>query len=57
MTAVKPPLDTFCNSSNGCNAGSPPQCTTEDCYKQYWYHANATLACRRGIRTGGSALP
>ncbi|MFE1877310.1 GDSL-type esterase/lipase family protein [Streptomyces sp. NPDC059496] len=40
--AIKPPLDTFCNSSNGCNAGSPPQCTTEDCYKQYWYHANAT---------------
>ncbi|MEU9081518.1 hypothetical protein [Streptomyces sp. NPDC048357] len=35
-TAIKPPLDTFCNSSNGCNAGSPPQCTTEDCYKQYW---------------------
>ncbi|MHC0430864.1 SGNH/GDSL hydrolase family protein [Streptomyces sp. O3] len=34
---IKPPLDTFCNDSNGCDAGSPPDCKTEACYTQYWY--------------------
>ncbi|MFD9574125.1 GDSL-type esterase/lipase family protein [Streptomyces sp. NPDC059982] len=38
--AIKPPLDTFCNATNGCSAGSPPQCGTEYCYKQYWYHSD-----------------
>lgn len=39
--AIKPPMNAFCNDTNGCNAGSPPLCTTEDCYKQYWYDGNA----------------
>ncbi|MFJ8085229.1 SGNH/GDSL hydrolase family protein [Streptomyces sp. NPDC096205] len=39
---IKPPLNAFCNNNNGCNASSPPVCTTEACYHQYWYDANAT---------------
>ncbi len=42
-SAIKPPLDTFCNSSNNCNAASPPHCPDAACYQQYWFHAsNAT---------------
>ncbi|GHH77219.1 hypothetical protein GCM10018793_24740 [Streptomyces sulfonofaciens] len=40
---VSPPLDTFCNSYNNCDSTSPPDCPTEECYEQYWWHApNAT---------------
>ncbi|MFJ9483513.1 Tat pathway signal protein [Streptomyces mirabilis] len=42
-SAIKPPLDTFCNSNNNCDAANPPQCDNEDCYKQYWWNKpNAT---------------
>lgn len=42
-SAIKPPLDTFCNSSNNCTVASPPQCPDKACYQQYWFHAsNAT---------------
>ncbi|WP_327370331.1 SGNH/GDSL hydrolase family protein [Streptomyces sp. NBC_01217] len=37
---VKPPLDAFCNSTNGCDADNPPDCPDEDCYKQYWYRGS-----------------
>ncbi|MFD8688748.1 SGNH/GDSL hydrolase family protein [Streptomyces sp. NPDC059651] len=36
--AVKPPLDTFCNEHNGCDASNPPDCQTEACYTPYWWH-------------------
>ncbi|MFF4224250.1 hypothetical protein ACFYZH_15490 [Streptomyces abikoensis] len=35
---VSPPLETFCNTTNGCDPKTPPQCTNEDCYKQYWWN-------------------
>lgn len=41
-TAIKPPLDAFCNETNGCDYGNPPECTTEACYTQYWYDGNAS---------------
>ncbi|CAM5621061.1 SGNH/GDSL hydrolase family protein [Streptomyces canus] len=37
---VKPPLDAFCNSTNGCDAKNPPECTTEECYTQYWWRGS-----------------
>ncbi|MFG2568196.1 SGNH/GDSL hydrolase family protein [Streptomyces sp. NPDC048567] len=40
---VKPPLDTFCNTHNGCDTANPPDCPDADCYTQYWWHEpNAT---------------
>jgi hypothetical protein len=40
---VSPPLDTFCNSHNGCDAGSPPNCSDAACYTPFWWNAsNAT---------------
>ncbi|MGW3130815.1 SGNH/GDSL hydrolase family protein [Streptomyces sp. NPDC001076] len=40
---LKPPLDTFCNSHNSCNAANPPHCPDAACYAQYWWHeTNAT---------------
>ncbi|MFF9172637.1 SGNH/GDSL hydrolase family protein [Streptomyces sp. NPDC014793] len=40
---VSPPLSTFCNEYNYCDSGNPPDCDTEACYSQYWWHApNAT---------------
>lgn len=42
-TAIKPPLDTFCNAANNCDAANPPDCPDADCYTQYWWNAaNAT---------------
>ncbi|WP_392674047.1 SGNH/GDSL hydrolase family protein [Streptomyces sp. LN785] len=42
-TAIKPPLDTFCNTHNNCDTSNPPDCPTEECYTQYWWHeANVT---------------
>ncbi|MEV7244254.1 hypothetical protein AB0N92_23810 [Streptomyces sp. NPDC093248] len=35
---VSPPLDAFCNTKNGCDANVPPNCSNEDCYKQYWWN-------------------
>ncbi|MFD6552755.1 hypothetical protein [Streptomyces sp. NPDC058398] len=35
---VSPPLDTFCNTKNNCDPQTPPNCTNEDCYKQYWWN-------------------
>lgn len=40
--AIKPPLSTFCNSSNNCTPGTPTVCTNEECYKQFWFHSDAT---------------
>ncbi|MFD7017380.1 Tat pathway signal protein [Streptomyces sp. NPDC059928] len=37
-TAVQPPLETFCNSNNNCDAGSPPSCPDQACYAQYWWN-------------------
>ncbi len=37
---VKPPLDAFCNSTNGCDADNPPDCQTEECYTQYWWRGS-----------------
>ncbi|MFF7051720.1 Tat pathway signal protein [Streptomyces griseorubiginosus] len=40
---VSPPLDTFCNTQNGCDAANPPDCSTAACYTPYWWNAsNAT---------------
>ncbi|MGQ4417457.1 SGNH/GDSL hydrolase family protein [Streptomyces sp. SAS_269] len=40
---VSPPLSTFCNEYNYCDSTNPPDCDTEACYSQYWWHApNAT---------------
>ncbi|MFF2848769.1 SGNH/GDSL hydrolase family protein [Streptomyces sp. NPDC058001] len=40
---VSPPLDTFCNTYNNCDSTNPPDCQTEACYAQYWWHiSNAT---------------
>ncbi|MER5775437.1 SGNH/GDSL hydrolase family protein [Streptomyces sp. NPDC002039] len=54
--AIKPPLDTFCNASNGCNAGSPPRCADEACYKLYWYHANAKWKTACATECGNETL-
>ncbi|MFE1839758.1 golvesin C-terminal-like domain-containing protein [Streptomyces sviceus] len=40
---VSPPLDTFCNAQNGCDAANPPNCSDAACYTPYWWNAsNAT---------------
>ncbi|MFF7274780.1 Tat pathway signal protein [Streptomyces griseorubiginosus] len=40
---VSPPLDTFCNTKNNCDAGNPPVCSDAACYTPYWWNAsNAT---------------
>ncbi|MFF1839511.1 SGNH/GDSL hydrolase family protein [Streptomyces sp. NPDC058231] len=54
--AIKPPLDTFCNGSNGCDSGNPPKCTTDDCYKLYWYHANASWKTACSLECGHETL-
>ncbi|MBX9394252.1 Tat pathway signal protein [Streptomyces sp. TRM72054] len=42
-SAIKPPLDTFCNAANNCDASNPPDCPDAGCYTQYWWNAsNAT---------------
>ncbi|WP_234341549.1 Tat pathway signal protein [Streptomyces sp. NRRL S-646] len=42
-SAIKPPLDTFCNSHNNCDAANPPSCPDAGCYTKYWWHeSNAT---------------
>ncbi|KOG33059.1 Tat pathway signal protein [Streptomyces resistomycificus] len=42
-SAIKPPLDTFCNTANNCDVSSPPDCPDAGCYTQYWWNAsNAT---------------
>nr|WP_235967584.1 SGNH/GDSL hydrolase family protein [Streptomyces mesophilus] len=38
-TAVKPPLEAFCNAKNNCNAAAPPDCPDAACYTQYWWNA------------------
>ncbi|MEV6052337.1 hypothetical protein [Streptomyces sp. NPDC052107] len=35
---VSPPLVTFCNSANNCDPTKPPNCGTENCYKQFWFN-------------------
>ncbi|MFJ3786346.1 SGNH/GDSL hydrolase family protein [Streptomyces sp. NPDC090093] len=39
-TRIKPPLSAFCNTANNCDPNNPPQCSTEICYRQYWYRGN-----------------
>ncbi|MFB8210486.1 SGNH/GDSL hydrolase family protein [Streptomyces sp. NPDC056010] len=40
---VSPDLSVFCNEFNNCDSLSPPDCDTEACYAQYWWHKdNAT---------------
>lgn len=39
---VSPPLSTFCNEYNNCDSTHPPDCTTEECYSQYWWHKENT---------------
>ncbi|MFI1106204.1 Tat pathway signal protein [Streptomyces melanogenes] len=34
---VQPPLEAFCNSNNSCDAATPPNCTDEACYRQFWW--------------------
>ncbi|MGW1198851.1 golvesin C-terminal-like domain-containing protein [Streptomyces sp. NPDC002536] len=40
--AIKPPLGTFCDSSNGCDPAGPPVCHTVACYNTHWFHHDAT---------------
>lgn len=40
---VSPPLSTFCNTRNGCDPASPPDCPDAKCYEKFWWHQeNAT---------------
>ncbi len=39
--AILPPRRTFCNESNACEAGNPPDCRDEACYKPHWYRQDA----------------
>ncbi|MCK7623472.1 hypothetical protein MUU72_10260 [Streptomyces sp. RS10V-4] len=40
---VSPPLDTFCNTKNGCDPANPADCPDEACYRQFWWNQeNAT---------------
>ncbi|WP_329583958.1 SGNH/GDSL hydrolase family protein [Kitasatospora sp. NBC_01250] len=43
-TLVKPPLDTFCNTQNNCDATKPPRCEVDhlgpDCDTPYWWHSS-----------------
>ncbi|MEV5508239.1 hypothetical protein [Streptomyces orinoci] len=40
--AIKPPLGTFCDSSNGCDPVNPPVCHTVACYNTHWFHHDTT---------------
>ncbi|MER5635776.1 SGNH/GDSL hydrolase family protein [Kitasatospora sp. NPDC002227] len=44
-TAIKPPLATFCNTTNNCDPGNPPPCEINhlgaSCDTPYWYHSAA----------------
>ncbi|MEU0787705.1 Tat pathway signal protein [Streptomyces sp. NPDC006173] len=40
---VSPPLSTFCNSDNNCDPSTPPNCGTEECYKQYWWNKDKVI--------------
>ncbi|MDJ0345974.1 SGNH/GDSL hydrolase family protein [Streptomyces sp. H10-C2] len=35
---VSPPLGVFCNNANSCDPNTPPNCTNEACYAQYWWN-------------------
>ncbi|MGI5340748.1 SGNH/GDSL hydrolase family protein [Streptomyces sp. CA-181903] len=35
---VTPPLEAFCNSTNGCDPNVPPKCPDEACYRQFWWN-------------------
>ncbi|EMF00729.1 hypothetical protein J7W19_25560 [Streptomyces mobaraensis NBRC 13819 = DSM 40847] len=35
---VTPPLEAFCNPTNGCDPKTPPKCPDEDCYRQFWWN-------------------
>ncbi|MDG9721089.1 SGNH/GDSL hydrolase family protein [Streptomyces sp. DH24] len=37
---VKPPLDAFCNTTNNCNAATPPDCPDAACYEKYWWRGS-----------------
>ncbi len=42
---AKPPIATFCNTSNDCNISSPPPCETQKiqgCDQQHWFDQPAT---------------
>ncbi|GAA2022112.1 hypothetical protein GCM10009839_19230 [Catenulispora yoronensis] len=36
-TSVKPPLNTFCDATNGCDPANPPQCTDHACFEAAWF--------------------
>ena len=43
---IKPPLDTFCNTSNDCEVSDPPPCETdhiEGCDELHWWHESNTV--------------
>jgi hypothetical protein len=37
-SAIKPPLDTFCNAANNCDVDNLPDCPDAACYTQFWWH-------------------
>ncbi|MBY8884678.1 Tat pathway signal protein [Streptomyces sp. PTM05] len=46
-SAIKPPLNTFCDSSNACDISSPPTCETghsgdPSCDTPHWWNKSAT---------------
>ncbi|WP_237540055.1 SGNH/GDSL hydrolase family protein [Streptomyces sp. SID8358] len=47
-SAIKPPLDAFCNPTNGCDSDYPPECTTVACFEDLWYGGNAQWKGCRG---------
>jgi hypothetical protein len=43
---IKPPLDTFCNTSDDCDVSDPPPCETdhiEGCDQLHWWHEPNTV--------------
>lgn len=45
-SAIKPPLDTFCDTSNACDVSNPPPCETqhiEGCDELHWWNAQNTV--------------
>jgi hypothetical protein len=46
-SSVKPPINTFCDTSNACDISDPPPCETEhsgdpDCDTPHWWNKSAT---------------
>ncbi|MEV0416390.1 Tat pathway signal protein [Streptomyces sp. NPDC050448] len=35
---IQPPLETFCNTNNNCDPATPPNCSNEECYRQFWWN-------------------